>query len=64
MAFFSRKLTPAEAKYSALDRKVLAIYRAIERFRYFVEGQQFHIFTDHKPLTTIFHNNKPNYIPR
>ncbi|XP_045119418.1 uncharacterized protein LOC123509284 [Portunus trituberculatus] len=30
-------------------------------FRYFVEGQQFHVFTDQKPLTTVVHNNKSSY---
>ena len=39
--FFSKKFTRAEEKYSAFDKELLAIYRAINRFRYFVEGQQF-----------------------
>ncbi|XP_076038946.1 uncharacterized protein LOC143024086 [Oratosquilla oratoria] len=30
---------------------------------YFVEGRQFIIFTDHKPLTTTFHANKTSYTP-
>ena len=64
VAFFSRKFSTAEAKYSAFDRELLAIYRAIKRFRYFVEGQQFHVLTDHKPLTTVFNNNKSTYTPR
>ena len=64
MVFFSRKFTPAEANYSAFNRELLAIYRAIKRFRYFVEGQQFHVFTAHKPLTAIFHKNKSTYTPR
>jgi cleavage and polyadenylation specificity factor subunit 1 len=52
VAFFSRKLTPAERKYSAYDRELLAIFLAIKHFRHHVEGRKFTIFTDHKPLCT------------
>ncbi|HBK84185.1 MAG TPA: hypothetical protein DDZ41_11445, partial [Flavobacterium sp.] len=52
LSFFSKKLSTTEIKYSAFDRELLAIYLAIKHFRYFVEGRQFTVFTDHKPLTT------------
>jgi cleavage and polyadenylation specificity factor subunit 1 len=29
LAFFSRKLSPAQQKYSAYDRELLAIYEAV-----------------------------------
>ena len=51
IAFFSRKLTAAESKYSAFDRELLAAYCAVRHFRYFVEARPFTIYTDHKPLT-------------
>ena len=51
VAFFSRKLRPAEQHYSAFDRELLAAYLAIRHFRYFPEGCSFTLFTDHKPLT-------------
>ena len=51
LGFFSKKLSDAEKKYSAFDRELLAIYLAIKHFRYFVEGRDFTIYTDHKPLT-------------
>ena len=54
IAFFSRKLSTAERKYSAFDRELLAIYLAIKHFRHFVEGRPFTIYTDHKPLTFAF----------
>ena len=50
MAFFSRKLSKTEKGYSAFDRELLAIYLSIKHFRYFVEGREFIIFTDQKPL--------------
>ena len=52
LAFFSRKLSDAEKKYSAFDRELLASYSAIRHFRHFLEGRSFTLFTDHKPLTT------------
>jgi transposase InsO family protein len=51
LAFFSRQLRPAERKYSAFDRELLALYLAIRHFRYYLEGRPFTAFTDHKPLT-------------
>ena len=53
LAFFSRKLSEAEQKYSAFDRELLASYAAVKHFRHFLEGRPFTIFTDHKPLTTV-----------
>lgn len=52
LGFFSKKLSPAETRYSAFDKELLAIYLAIKHFRYFVEGRHFTIFTDHKPLVS------------
>ncbi len=51
LRFFSRKLEPAQVKYSAFDRELLACYLGIRYFRYMVEGRKFTIYTDHKPLT-------------
>lgn len=51
LAYFSKNLKPAETRYSAYDRELLAIYMAIKLFRYFIKGRQFYILTDHKPLT-------------
>lgn len=51
LAFFSRQLRPPERKYSAFDRELLAIYLAIRHFRYYLEGRDFVVYTDHKPLT-------------
>ena len=47
----SRKLKPSETRYSTFDRELLAIYLAIKHFQHYVEGQNFCVLTDHKPLT-------------
>ena len=50
LAFFSKKLSAAERKYSAFDKELLALYLAVKDFRPSLEGRQFVIYTDHKPL--------------
>ena len=50
IAFFSKKLSPAEIKYSAFDRELLGVFLAIKHFRHLLEGRHFTIWTDHKPL--------------
>jgi len=55
LSFFSRKLSTAEMKYSAFDRELLAAFAAVRHFRFWCEGRNFTLFTDHKPLTTAIH---------
>ena len=49
IAYFSKKLKPAESRYSAFDRELLAVYLAIKHFRHFLEARPFQVLTDHKP---------------
>ena len=63
IAYFSKKLKPSERKYSTFDRELLAIYLAIKHFRYFIEGREFQILTDHKPLTYSLSSNSDHYTP-
>ena len=64
IAYFSKKLKPSEIKYSTFDRELLAVYLAIKHFHYFVEGREFQVFTDHKPLTYSLSSNSERYTPR
>ena len=64
VAFFSRKLRPAEQNYSAFDRELLAAYLAIRHFRYFLEGRSFTLFTHHKPLTFAISKISDPWSPR
>ena len=64
LAYFSRKLTPAQQKYSTFDRELLAMYLAVKHFHYFVEGRDFYIVTDHKPLTFALHSRATAHSPR
>ena len=64
ISFFSKKLKPAEMRYSTLDRELLAIYLAIKHFQHFLEGCQFHVLTDHKPVTYALHTHLDRHSPR
>lgn len=64
LAFFSRKISPAQTKYSPYDRELLAIYEAIKYFRHMLEAKDFTIYTDHKPLCFAFHTRKDKCSPR
>lgn len=64
LEFFSKKLSPAEMKYGAYDRELLAIYQAVRHFRHMVEGREFSIHTDHKPITFAFRKKDHQCSPR
>ncbi|KAG5314863.1 POL3 protein, partial [Pseudoatta argentina] len=61
--FCSRKLKPMQTKYNAYDRELLTIYAAIKHFRYMLEGRNFHVIMDHKPLVYAF-KRKSDQIPK
>ena len=54
LSFFSKRLQKAESKYSTFGRELLAIYLSIRYFRHLLEGRDFTVYTDHKPLTFAF----------
>lgn len=64
LGFFSRALTPTQRVYSTYDRELLAIYEAVRHFRPLIEGLNFTIITDHKPLTHAFHQKPESASPR
>jgi hypothetical protein len=64
LAFFSKKFNPAQQKYSAYDRELLAIYEAVKHFRHMLEARHFIIFTDHKPITYAFQQKRDKCLPR
>jgi hypothetical protein len=55
LGFFSKKLEPAQTRYSAFDRELWACFAGIRHFRHMLKGRRFAILTDHKPLTHALH---------
>ena len=64
LSFFSRKLTDTEQKYSTYDRELLAAYGAVKHVKHFIDGREFTLYTDHKPLTYALHQNPEKASPR
>ena len=62
MAFLSKSLSPVEWKYEIHDKEMLAIIRAMEEWRQFLEGaeHQFEVWTDHKNLEYFMTAKKLN----
>jgi hypothetical protein len=60
VAFFSRKLTPAECNYEIYDKELLAIISAFEHWRPELEGTELPIkvLTDHKALEYFMSTKK------
>ena len=54
IAFFSRKLSQAEQNYTANDRELLGLVYFLQRFRCYLEGSSFEIFTDNQVLKHFF----------
>ena len=50
VAYESRKLNPAETRYSAYERELLGIVWAIGKWRHYLEGKHFIVRTDHSSL--------------
>ncbi|GFU02262.1 retrovirus-related Pol polyprotein from transposon opus [Trichonephila clavipes] len=54
IAFYSKKLNETQTRYSTYDRELLGIYLSVKHFKHLLEGNDFVIYTDHKPLTFAF----------
>ncbi|KAL2885130.1 retrovirus polyprotein [Ceratocystis lukuohia] len=50
VAYFSRKLTPAEVNYPIHDKEMLAIFSCLKHWRPFLAGLTFQVHTDHRNL--------------
>ena len=61
-AFISKTFSPAERNYEIYDRELLAIIRALEEWRHYIQGSPHTtiIFSDHKNLTYFREAQKLN----
>ena len=62
VAYFSKSLSETERNYKIHDKEMLAIIRALEEWRHFLEGapHKFEIWTDHKNLEYFMSAKKLN----
>jgi len=64
LAYFSRKLTDAESRYSTYDKELLAIRDALSHWRYYLlgGGRRVKVSTDHASLRHVL--TQPKLSPR
>jgi len=62
VAFYSKSLSPVEWNYEIHNKEILAIIRALEEWRHFLEGARHpvEIWTDHKNLEYFMTAKKLN----
>jgi len=62
IAYYSKSLSAVERNYEIHDKEMLAIIRALEDWRHFLEGarHKFEIWTDHKNLEYFMTAKKLN----
>ena len=53
IAYASRALTDAETRYAQIEKELLAVVFALERFNQYIYGKQVEVESDHKPLEII-----------
>jgi len=59
IAYASRSLNKAEQNYSNIEREALAVTFGVKKFRDYLFGCHFWLYTDHQPLMTLFNEHKP-----
>ena len=59
ISYFSKKLTPAQSKYSTIVREAFALVSSVKHFSIYLECGKTTVYTDHNPLTFI-HKFKAN----
>ena len=51
IAFYLRKLNPAQTRYTTTERELLAICETLKEFRNILLGYEIRVYCDHKNLT-------------
>lgn len=64
IAYASRALTRTEQHYAQIEKELLAVVFALERFHDYTYGRPVTVFSDHRPLVAIVKKPIPDLTPR
>ena len=64
IAFASKSMTDTESRYANIERELLAVVFALERFHTYIYGKPVLVQSDHKPLENIQYKNLSKAPPR
>ena len=64
VAYTSRSLTSAEVNYAQIERELLAICYACDKFHQFIYGKEVEVHSDHRPLEAIMKKPLSQVPPR
>jgi hypothetical protein len=53
LAYYSQKLSPTQKRWSTTEKECFAILSSIEKWHKYLDGQEFILETDHKPLLQL-----------
>ncbi|GBM54862.1 Retrovirus-related Pol polyprotein from transposon 297 [Araneus ventricosus] len=53
IAFFSKKLTPTQMKWSTIEREAFCVLEALKKFDTWIFGGKIQVISDHNPLTYL-----------
>ena len=63
VAYASQAMSETETRYTQIEKEVLAITLACEKFSTYILGKHISIETDHKPLVSLLGYKQLDYLP-
>jgi len=57
--FISKSLNDTQMRYTVTEKELYAIIHALEKFRPYIYGRQFHVYTDHRALIWLCGKRNP-----
>ena len=63
VAYGSRTMTEMERQYAQIEKEVLSLTWAAEKFSMYLLGRSFHMETDHKPLVPLLSTKSLDTLP-